>query len=249
MASQIRSPAKASPSSPKPASPKKSPLKTSPLLASRKKEAVKPKPPPIPKAGAFKVRPAPPTEFRRFYERGDLPIAVEHRAGGNKIQWKVEIEKLDYKHYLPIFFDGLRENEEPYKFLSREGVFNMLEKGGAEKILPVIPQLIIPIKSAFNTRDPDIICHLLHVLQRLVVSGEMIGEALVPYYRQILPMFNLFKTKNLNIGDSIDYGQRKGQNIGDLVQETLELFETHGGQDAFINIKYMIPTYESCKIR
>ena len=25
-----------------------------------------------------------------------------------------------------------------------------------------------------------------------------------------------------------------------------ELFEIHGGEDAFINIKYMIPTYESC---
>ena len=33
---------------------------------------------------------------------------------------------------------------------------------------------------------------------------------------------------------------------GDLVTETLELFETHGGEDAFINIKYMVPTYESC---
>jgi hypothetical protein len=29
----------------------------------------------------------------------------------------------------------------------------MLDKGGA-KVLPVIPQLIIPIKVALNTRDP-----------------------------------------------------------------------------------------------
>jgi hypothetical protein len=35
-------------------------------------------------------------------------------------------------------------------------------------------------------------------------------------------------------------------NIGDLIQETMELLEAHGGEDAFINIKYMIPTYESC---
>jgi len=34
--------------------------------------------------------------------------------------------------------------------------------------------------------------------------------------------------------------------MGDLIQETLELFEQTGGEDAFINIKYMIPTYESC---
>jgi hypothetical protein len=31
-----------------------------------------------------------------------------------------------------------------------------------------------------------------------------------------------------------------------LIQQTLELFEMNGGEDAFINIKYMIPTYESC---
>ena len=32
-------------------------------------------------------------------------------------------------------------------------------------------------------------------------------------------------------------------------QETLELLEKRGGPDAFINIKYMIPTFESCIIR
>lgn len=37
---------------------------------------------------------------------------------------------------------------------------------------------------------------MLKVMQKLVTSGEMIGEALVPYYRQILPTFNLLKTKN-----------------------------------------------------
>ena len=50
----------------------------------------------------------------------------------------------------------------------------------------------------------------------------------------------------MNIGDKIDYGQKLNKNLGDLIQETLELFEKHGGEDAYINIKYMIPTYESC---
>jgi hypothetical protein len=104
----------------------------------------------------------------------------------------------------------------------------------------------LSLAAALNTRDHEVICTTLKVLQQLVVSGEMIGEALVPYYRQILPIFNLFKNMNLNIHDGIDYSQRKRQNIGDLVQESLELFEIHGGEDAFINIKYMIPTYESC---
>ena len=83
----------------------------------------------------------------------------------------------------------------------------MLEKGGA-KVLPVIPQLIIPIKTALNTRDPEIIAITLKILQALVTCSDTIGEALVPYYRQILPIMNLFKTKNANLGDKIDYSQR-----------------------------------------
>lgn len=59
---------------------------------------------------------------------------------------QVEIEKLDYHHYLPLFFDGLCETVHPYEFFARQGVHDMLEHGGS-KILPVIPQLIIPIKS------------------------------------------------------------------------------------------------------
>ena len=97
-----------------------------------------------------------------------------------------------------------------------------------------------------NTRDADIISVMLKVIQKLVLSGDMIGEALVPYYRQILPIFNIFRNSNKNIGDKIEYDQRKRLNLGDLISETLELLEQTGGEDAFINIKYMIPTYESC---
>lgn len=98
-----------------------------------------------------------------------------------------------------------------------------MEKGG-NKILPVIPQLIIPIKSkrfinlaALNTRDPEIIATMLKIIQKLVLSGEMIGEALVPYYRQILPIFNIFRNSNTNIGDKMEYNQRKRLNLGDLI--------------------------------
>ena len=76
-----------------------------------------------------------------------MPIAIEH-GPQNKIYWKVNVEQLDYHHYLPIFFEGIREKHDPYRFLSVQGVFDMLEKGGP-KVLPVIPQLIIPIKSKY----------------------------------------------------------------------------------------------------
>ncbi|XP_063246703.1 parkin coregulated gene protein isoform X6 [Prinia subflava] len=148
-----------------------------------------------PPAGSVKKRPAKRTAFRKFYERGDFPIAVQHETVANKIAWKVEIENLDYHYFLPLFFDGLCETEFPYEFFARQGVHDMLEHGG-NKILPVVPQLIIPIK--------------------------------------------------INLGDGIEYSQQRRENIGVLIKETLELFERYGGENAYINIKYMIPTYGSC---
>ena len=195
---------------------------------------------------AFKMRPNPPnTEFRRFYERGDLPIQIDHGGVNNKIQWKIEIEKLDFHHYLPLFFSGLRETEEPYRFLAEQGTKDMINSAGSNKILPVIPQLIIPIKTALNTRIPRVIVRTLKILQMLVMSDEFLGQALVPYYRQILPVLNIFIRMNINQGDEIDYNQRRATCLGDLCQETLEVFERNGGEDAFINIKYLVPTYQS----
>lgn len=200
-----------------------------------------------PAAGAFKERPSRSTQFRKFYERGDFPIALKHDTKGNCIAWKVEIEKLDYHHFLPLFFDGLCETVHPYEFFARQGIHDMLDHGGA-KIQPVIPQLIVHIRNALNTRNRKVMCTTLKVIQHLVMSGEMVGESLVPYYRQILPVMNMFKNMNINTGDGIDYSQRKRENVGDLIQETLEMLERYGGEEAFINIKYMVPTYESCMI-
>lgn len=187
----------------------------------------------------------------RFYERGDLPIQIDHGGVVNRLAWKVEIQKLDFHHYLPIFFDGLRERDFPFSFVAEQGVMDMLE-AGSHKVLPVIPQLIIPIKTALNTREKDVIVKILKIIQVLVncdinVSGGMglIGQALVPYYRQILPVFNIFINNNENLGDGIDYSQRKRRNLGELIIQTLEQMEVHGGEDAFINIKYLVPTYQS----
>ena len=199
-----------------------------------------------PSAGAFKKRQMPSsTLFRKFYERGDLPIALEHDTSGNKIAWKVDLENLDYHHYLPLFFDGLKETKHPYEFFARQGVHDLLEHGGS-KILPVVPQLILPMRAALESRDCHIVCTTLKIFQHLVLSCERVGEALVPYFRQLLPILSLYKNYNDNYGDSIDYSQQKNENVGDLIQETLEVLEKYGGPDAFINIKYMIPTYESC---
>ena len=118
-------------------------------------------------------------------------------------------------------------------------------KAGGQKILPVIPQLIIPIKTALNTRDHSVVCITLQLLQKWSSPPSSSARRWFvlpsdPSHPQPL------QEQNLNSGDKIDYAQRKKGCLGELILDTLQLFETYGGEDAFINIKYMVPTYESC---
>jgi hypothetical protein len=76
-----------------------------------------------------------------------MPVVVCFSGASRKIEWKVKIDMLDYHHYLPIFFEGLREQTEPSKFLADRGIDELII-GGPEKLLPVLPQLILPIKYA-----------------------------------------------------------------------------------------------------
>lgn len=62
------------------------------------------------------------------------------------LKWEIPPEKLDYKFYLPIFFDGLREKQDPYRFIALLGSLDLLESGGI-KIVETLPQLITPIKT------------------------------------------------------------------------------------------------------
>ncbi len=80
------------------------------------------------------------------WPRGAHSIAV---SGGPQ----VEPEKLDYHHYLPLFVEGLSETVHPWSFFSRHGTRDLLLRGGA-RILPVVPQLILPLKSACAAGPP-----------------------------------------------------------------------------------------------
>lgn len=121
---------------------------------------------PPPKCYPFREQPSRCTNFKMNYSRGEFPLTLEPNK--TSVTWKVsllmskrlcslliciiqvDLSKLDYHHYLPLFFEGLCETEEPYKFISQQGIHDMLTHGG-KKIYPCIPQLIIPLKSMTYT--------------------------------------------------------------------------------------------------
>ena len=174
-------------------------------------------------------------------------MQVSHGGVCNKIQWKVDIDKLDYNHYLPLFFTGLREVEDPIAFLATQGAIDMIESSAARranKVLECIPQLIMPIKTALNTRIKPIIIRICRILQLMVRTEESVGAALVPYFRQLLPILNIFVPKNANRGDAMEFDS--AYNLSDIIHDTLQCFERCAGEMAYINIKYVVPTYQSC---
>jgi hypothetical protein len=154
---------------------------------------------------------------------------------------------IDFHHYLPLFISGLREVEEPFRFFGEEGSLDLISAGGEAKVLPVISEIILPLKKAFATRDEHVIVRSMRVLSALAALGNRVGAALVPYYRQILPALNAFMGTGKNLGDGIDYGQRFGS-IGDKITDCLQSLELSGGPDALVNLKYVISSYESALI-
>ncbi|CAD7084092.1 unnamed protein product [Hermetia illucens] len=209
------------------------------------------------KTNPFAPQPIKATLFQKFFLRGDIPANIKPVEPGAKVVkktkktsqdppplvWDVPPESLDYSYYLPIFVEGLGEMEDPYKAVASQGVTTLIA-ACPEKILPVVPQLIIPMKRALNTREPTVIIRVLKAIQQMVTEGPCVGQALVPYYRQILPICNLFRDVNVNLGEGIDF--KRDTRLGDVIEDTLQILEKYGGPDAYINIKYMVPTYESC---
>jgi hypothetical protein len=207
-----------------------------------------------PASGCTAPRNNPPnSSLRRAFERGDLPCVISQASGKRALEWRVEggrAEAVDYKFYLPIFFDGLREEENPLPWLASTGLADLI-KAAPHKIAPLVPLLVIPLRNAINTRRRDVMLRAveaLHLLARCdvgVEGGPRAARALVPYFRQLLPVINIYCTRFRNPA-SVDGEVRGRKNLEEAIQRLLNDLERYGGPDALINIKYMVPSYTTC---
>ena len=191
---------------------------------------------PSPKSGSRR------TAFRRCFDEQILPIRLEplENGLGMKLVWTQPIAELDLHHVLPIFFTGVSETQDPYQFAAVDGLFQLLETSNGEQLLPVVPQLIQPIKDCLNTKNTMVICNVLRAIQQLAVCGPGIVAVLAKGYHKFLPAFNILRVKR-GKGSS-------GTAVANLVDETLEVLEMNGDENAFRHLRKMIPNYESCML-
>ena len=145
-----------------------------------------------------------------------------HQKGLN---WIVDMNAIDYIRYLPIFIDGIREKEDPYRFIAVEATCDLIDHAsGTDKIVATIPHIMAPLKAATNTRDPPIIKLAAQIIIMLINTHALVAPSLVPYLRSLLSTFALFKD--------------------DVVMTMIDLIKENGGPSAYAAIKSVMPTFE-----
>ena len=133
------------------------------------------------------------TRFRQRYDAGEVPARVAHGGGANAIAWRVDPAALDARVYLPLFIDGVRETTHPYRVLAVRGGIELTRACGERALLEMLPRCALPLRDALNTGDPAVIAVTLELLVEFTRASPAVGEALVPYYRQLLPRLNALK--------------------------------------------------------
>jgi Parkin co-regulated protein len=119
-----------------------------------------------PRASAVEAVHFPPPRFTALYAMGDCPCSVEHGSGeGLKLVWVCPLQQLDYEHYLLVFLEGVRCQEDPCKFIARQGFMDLLEAavGCPERVLPSLRGLALGIRAALQTRKPDLVVYICNV--------------------------------------------------------------------------------------
>lgn len=125
------------------------------------------------------------------------------------------------------------------------GVWDLIHRASHKIGIETLSKLIAPIKRSLYTNDLIIIRRVLLVLQKLSRGNDgAIGIALVPYFNQLLPMINILKERYRTVKSCDHYEKDEHNDFIRFIDETLLILEQNGGPDAFINIKYSIPTYE-----
>jgi hypothetical protein len=193
----------------------------------------------------------PPSMLPNRYLRGELPCTIEHGTAGKYLSWACPLENLDYEFYLPLFFDGLQVKEEPVAFIARQGIEDMLfaSKGHPERIKSVVHLLARPLRNALGKFDTELLLPALKAIEQLITCNEGVGEVLTPFGKQFLAPISFFMDEKKNIGDQIDYAQRRNNDIGEEIRKVIELMEEHGGPNALRAIQFSIPLYQSCMKR
>eukprot|EP00830_Metopus_es_P020948 TRINITY_DN852_c0_g3_i1.p1 TRINITY_DN852_c0_g3~~TRINITY_DN852_c0_g3_i1.p1 ORF type:complete len:269 (+),score=53.77 TRINITY_DN852_c0_g3_i1:56-808(+) len=166
------------------------------------------------------------TTFGYVYTSGSVPCRIQHGGVNNFLLWDKPPVSLIYDPLLQHCFEGIMETEHPYAFVAFQALRELLQAdGAAEKTIPQVPKLMVSIKTALMSSNPNIYSKGLDALQALT---EVVGENVTSSIHLVLAQLSKGLTNK-------KFKQR--------VTETLTILEEQGGPEIIPLIKSKIPTY------
>jgi hypothetical protein len=141
----------------------------------------------------------------------------------------------------------------PLFFIASQGIVDLV-RAAPEKVAAVVPHLVVPLRYALVTRRREVLVRVVEAL-KLIAScdahlpgGGKAGRALVPFFRQLLPVINIFASRYRGLRGGIDGEARNRTSLEEVIQNLLNVLEVNGGPEAYLNIKYVVPQYTSVNL-
>ncbi|KAL3669243.1 hypothetical protein V7S43_005626 [Phytophthora oleae] len=170
------------------------------------------------------------TNFSSAYDSGSIPCRINHGGIRNALQWTKDPNTVSYDPLLITCVEGFLETEHPFVFLARATFRELMKLEDArEKTLPILAQVIVPLRGALMTKDDDTFLMALEAIRLLseLIEGDMniyLPKLAQQIHRKLL-------TKQLRAD----------------VEDTLGVLESNGGKEALAIIRSKIPTYASIR--
>lgn len=96
------------------------------------------------------------SKFEQFYLQNKLPCQINHGSIKNELIWTNgnKPHEIDVCIYLPLFFEGLKENKYPYDFISKEAIKAICAQDNIRvKSEPVFSQLVTALRECLCSSD------------------------------------------------------------------------------------------------
>ncbi|KAL5033607.1 hypothetical protein BDV3_000576 [Batrachochytrium dendrobatidis] len=125
------------------------------------------------------------TPFAAMYAKGGIPCRLQHGSVKHKLYWLRPIQEISFNPLMVVFFQGLIETKHPYVFIVGQGLKELMASpDAANKIAPVLSQIIAPLRCALAVKNQDQFIANLNVLVQL---AALVGPTLLPYLASLLP--------------------------------------------------------------
>ncbi|CAF3758990.1 unnamed protein product [Rotaria sordida] len=158
--------------------------------------------------------------FLNAFTSGRIPCRLVHGSVRNRLAWNTSIDDLNYDPVLVLLAEGLRETAHPLPFISRQGFTELMSNINArQKVIPILPKLINPIKLALSSNDDEVFEGALNALIQL---STVVGNELDKYLKTYL---------------SILAKRMSNRKYRDSVTNALNIFEENGEKSDYLELK------------